>query len=250
MGIRNLSQVRAGKIHLKKGVEEILRILRREPRLTSGEFDPTRLPSLLGKDDPVILDIGCNDGGHTLLFLTLFKEPKVYSFEPDPRALERFRNKVKDTRAKLFNVAISSVDGYADFHISDGLPSEEWKATLPKGWDMSGSIRKPKRHLDLHPWCTFNELVRVETRRLDTWCSNEGVDSIDFIWADVQGAEVDLIKGGGAALRHTRYFYTEYSDRELYEGQVSLRTMLKMLPDFEVVERYENDVLLKNKRYK
>ncbi|MEN9248224.1 MAG: hypothetical protein Q6L50_08560 [Gloeomargarita sp. GMQP_bins_120] len=37
----------------------------------------------------------------------------------------------------------------------------------------------------------------------------------DFIWADVQGAEVDLIQGGLQALANTRYFYTEYANTEL-----------------------------------
>lgn len=85
---------------------------------------------------------------------------------------------------------------------------------------------------------------------LDTWCYEEGVNFIDFIWADVQGAEADLIKGGHTALRQTRYLYTEYNNQEFYEGQASLRKILKLLPEFEVVSRYDNDVLLRNKRYK
>ena len=88
----------------------------------------------------------------------------------------------------------------------------------------------------------------MNTRRLDTWAAEQAVDSIDFIWADVQGAEVDLIKGGRATLGKTRYFYTEYSNRELYAGQIDLKTLLKSLPEFEVVHRYETDVLLRNRR--
>ena len=58
-----------------------------------------------------------------------------------------------------------------------------------------------------------------------------------------------MIDGGQQALQQTRYLYTEYSNRELYEGQVRLDTILERLPDFEIASRYENDVLLKNKRY-
>ena len=42
--------------------------------------------------------------------------------------------------------------------------------------------------------------------------------AIDLIWADVQGAEADLIEGGTEALRRTRYFYTEYNNQELIRG--------------------------------
>ncbi len=114
---------------------------------------------------------------------------------------------------------------------------------------MSGSIRNPKGHLDMYPWCTFDKSFKVQTNTLDMWCDKEGVKAIDLIWADVQGAEVDLIMGGMEALDKTRYFYTEYSNQELYEGQISLRQILKLLPDFKVLYRFSCDVLLKNKRW-
>lgn len=225
------------------------RLLRWEPPIIPGEFNFYELPTLLGKDNPVILDIGSNDGGHTLGFLKLFKNPKVYAFEPDPRAQARFRRNVQDDRAKLFEIAISSVDGETKFHMSNGLPSPDWEETLPGGWDMSGSIRNPKGHLDMYPWCTFDKSIKVQTNTLDRWCDKEGVKAIDLIWADVQGAEVDLIMGGLEALDKTRYFYTEYCDQELYEGQISLRQILKLLPDFKVLYRFSGDVLLKNARW-
>ena len=249
MVLRYLKHPRLGMVYLMKGISELLRVIRRQPKITPGEFDVNSLPELLGKDDPVILDIGCNDGSHTLKFLNLFDKATVYSFEPDPRAQERFKNKVTGERARLFEVALAAVDGSADFYVSDGYPSSEWEEVMPKGWDMSGSIRKPAEHRQAYPWCTFDKKIEVRTQKLDTWCRTENVDFIDFIWADVQGAEVDLIDGGQTALRQTRYLYTEYSNRELYEGQARLGTILERLPDFEIARRYENDVLLRNRRY-
>lgn len=218
-----------------------------EPPITRGEYDLNTLPGLLGKDDPIIVEVGCNDGSHTLEFLRLFKNSKVFAFEPDLRALDGFRRNVKDSRAKLFDLAISDTDGTTEFHVSDGIPSPEGKEFRPGGWDLSGSIKKPREHLKMHPWCTFNESVVVKTKRLDTWCREEGIEAIDFIWADVQGAEQNLIMGGKEALSRTRYFYTEYCNRELYEGQIGLQGILKLLPDFEILYRFSNDVLLTNK---
>ena len=233
-----------------RALKELRRIITREPKIAPGEFDPATLPQLLRKENPVILDIGCNNGGHTLLFLSLFKNARVFSFEPDPRAQARFKKEVTDSRAKLFEMAISATDGTAEFYVSDGLPPAEWKAALPAGWDLSGSIKRPKKHLKVHPWCTFKERITVSTKKLDTWRREEGIDQIDLIWADVQGAEADLIKGGKTALQHTRYFYTEYSNYELYEGQPRLHSLMKLLPDFAIVARYSNDVLFENKQYK
>jgi len=127
--------------------------------------------------------------------------------------------------------------------MSSGQESE----IMPEGWDCSGSIRKPKNHLKVHPWCKFEKNIVIETKTLDTWCREQGIDRIDFIWMDVQGAEIDVIRGARNALKKTRYLYTEYSNKELYEGQLSLKQVLKELVEFDVVVRYPDDILLKNK---
>lgn len=62
---------------------------------------------------------------------------------------------------------------------------------------------------------------------------------------DVQGAEQDVIEGGRRALSRTRFVYTEYSNEQLYEGQLSLRELLKILPEFRIVKRYPHDILLR-----
>src|SRR5687767_9095484 len=124
------------------------------PPITSGQFNLDALPHLLGKVDPVILDIGCNDGSHTVAFLKLFMLSKIYAFEPDLRALEKFRTRIKGDRVELFDIAISDKDGTSEFHVSDGVPpSQVWKELRPDGWDLSGSIKMPKEHLEEFPWC-------------------------------------------------------------------------------------------------
>jgi len=225
------------------------------PEITTIAIQRTDLLRLVTRRNPVILDIGCNDGGHTNWFLDIFPGARVYSFEPDPRACRRFNRLVHNPRSQLFTVAISAVDGKTTFYQSDGLPPPElgewakpWVGNQ-EGWDLSGSIRKPKEHTEATPWCTFTNTIEVETMRLDSWLQERGdIETIDFIWADVQGAEADMISGGQEALTRTQYLYTEYSNRELYEGQSDLQELLAMLPDFEIITRYPNDVLLRNRK--
>jgi FkbM family methyltransferase len=208
-------------------------------------LDFATLRKLIGKRDPVILDIGANSGGEVLQFLKLFPKASIYCFEPDARAQESFRRRVKSDRVQLFEMAIGSIDGVVDFNASGGAPPPE----LGYGrtdWDLSGSIRKPKGHYDMAPWVKFDSVVQVPINRLDTWATTHGVTNVDFIWADVQGAEGDLIEGGRETLKRTRFFYTEYHDHELYEGQITFQQLLAMLPEFEIVQRFSGDVLLRN----
>ena len=232
-------------------VKDVFRSLRSGATapISPGKLEGEELRALLGRPDPVILDVGCNDGQHSAWFLELFPGARVYAFEPDPRAAKAFRATVRSERAKLFEIAVAARDGTATFHASDGLPDPKVADLYPEGWHQSGSLRRPGRsHQELYPWCRFERTFEVQTRRLDGWCSDEGVGPIDLVWADVQGAEGDLVEGGREALARTRYFYTEYDDNELYEGQLSLAQLVKLLPEFEIVRRYRWDVLLRNRR--
>jgi len=198
------------------------------------------------RDDAVILDIGANDGTHTGKFLDCFPRATVYCFEPDQRAAARWRNRITSPRAHLFECALGSFEGDADFYVSSGQPPRKPQVT---DFDQAGSLRQPKTCLERWRWLKFKEPTRVQVRTLDGWAREQGVDWIDFIWADVQGAESDLIDGGRATLRNVGYFYTEYSDAEWYEGQATLAQIIERLKeDFDPLVRWHADVLFRNKR--
>jgi FkbM family methyltransferase len=218
--------------------------LKGEPPITDSSITKDLIRQLIPIPNPTILDIGCNDGSTTIRFLETFSSPKIFCFEPDSRAALRFKIKVGNRKEVTFyEYALSDKDGEQTFYVSGG----QGRKVMPEGWDYSGSIRKPKNHLIVHPWCTFDKTITVQTKRLDTWCQENAIDRIDFMWMDVQGAEIDVIQGGRNALRNTRFLYTEYSNKELYEGQLTLKQLLKELSDFEVVVRYSDDILLRNK---
>lgn len=220
------------------------------PPISYSEITDALLQECLGKSDPTILEIGCNDGGQTLWFLEIFENARIYCFEPDPRAIVRFNERVgQRPNVKLFEIALSDQDGNIPFFQSDGYRDDRMEIDMPKGWDLSGSIRQPKDHLQLYPWVTFGQCITVMTTTLDTWCAQNNIKDIDFIWMDVQGAEIDVINGGMNALNRTHFIYMEYSDMEMYEGQNSLKQLLTHLKNFKILIRYPNDVLLRNKKY-
>ena len=59
---------------VKRLFKNLVSILRREPKITYGSISDKSIIALIKKEDPVILDIGCNDGSQTLWFLGLFKK--------------------------------------------------------------------------------------------------------------------------------------------------------------------------------
>jgi FkbM family methyltransferase len=223
------------------------------PPINFAKLGKIYLRHLLGRDAQLILDIGANDGSDTFRFVSLFPNATVYAFEPDPRAAAKFKSRGPHPRVWLFQIAIGAVDGEADFYVSSGLPPaspeimSRLKSNYPQGWDYSGSLRAPKNATAIYPWLKFESKIKVPVRSLDSWASERGIKKIDFIWADMQGAEGDLVAGGRETLARTRYLYTEYSDQEEYEGQPTLPQLSAMLPNFSILRRYQFDVFFENK---
>jgi len=139
----------------------------------------------------------------------------------------------------LIESAVGNQNGTIVFHQSSGV--DEYA-----DWNQSGSIRKPKDHTKIWPKVTFDQSIEVPIIRLDDWAKSLEIPLIDFIWADTQGAESDLILGGLETLKRVRYLYTEYGFQELYDGQVSLQEIDTLLTEFSISRVFDWDALFEN----
>jgi FkbM family methyltransferase len=199
------------------------------------------IKNLISKENPIIFEIGCADGGDTLEFINTFNDLEIHCFEPEPKNIKLFKEKINYSKHFLFEGVISDKNSTLTFNRS--------RTDNPNDLSYSGSIIKPKEHLNEWPFIKFDEEITVESITLDTYCDKNDVHIIDFIWADVQGAEDLMIIGGQESFKNkVRFLYTEYSNKEYYEGQPDLNKILSLLGDnWEVVKDYGSDVLLKNK---
>ena len=197
------------------------------------------LQSVIGCDCPTVLEIGSCEGEDSIKFLRTFPTIRLFCFEPDPANCNKHRRHIQDARCQLIEAAITNEDKNVVFHRSGGRSRR-----------ASGSLRQPKDHLKRHPWCKFDEDIVVPGITLDTWCSQNQIEIIDLIWADVNGAETSMIAGGQQALSRTRYLYTEFgpNNAEIYEGGVTKSQIIALLPQFEEVLVHSNNVLLRNKK--
>ena len=201
-----------------------------------------QLKPLIGKDDPTIIEVGANVGQTTEEFLREMPNSRVYCFEPEPRAIKKFRERITSPNVTLFECAVGDQNGVVAFNQSDGEGAA-------KDWDQSGSIRKPKRHLETWPTVKFEKQIEVPIVRLDDWALDKNFGHIDLIWADTQGAESDLVAGGASLIRNSRWLFIEYGVIEYYEGQVSLDDLCGALFDLGLVlyRKFPLDALFVNK---
>tara|TARA_Y100000310_G_C20662052_1_gene805318 strand:- start:483 stop:1145 length:663 start_codon:yes stop_codon:yes gene_type:complete len=200
---------------------------------------------------PIIVEAGANNGQDTQRILSQFKKVKMHCFEPDPRCIAKFRGRISDNRVRLYEAAVSDRDGEAVFHLSTGRRPRDRPGRKPDQINSS-SLLPPKKHLRKFPWIKFEETITVKTVKLDSWAKKHLDDDniIDFLWADVQGAEEKMITGGIETLQRTRFFYTEVGTIELYKGQMTHKPLGRLiknkLPTFKRVTNFGNNWLLKN----
>lgn len=212
--------------------------------ILSGALPPDEIRSLVRNEHPVLLDIGANCGQTTAAMLRSMPGATIHAFEPDPRAIAKFKRNIQPhPSVHLYECALGAVNGTTVFYQSSGA---EHHPDYPEGWDQSGSIRPPHTHLRVWPWVQFKQQIQVSVMTLDSWAEHQNLPLIDFIWADVQGAEGDLITGGSRTLSKVKYLYTEYSNDEWYNGQVTLAQLSAMLPGFKLIRRYAIDALFEN----
>ena len=113
---------------------------------------------------------------------------------------------------------------------------------------LSFKVDKPTKHKSIFPWVKFEERMKVRTMRLDTFATQQKLKRVDFLWIDAQGCEGDVIAGGPETLKMTRYLFMECVVDQLYDNQPDARMLLASLPDFEVLARFPDDMLLRNRR--
>ena len=197
--------------------------------------------NLINKKNPTIFEIGCADGKDSIEFIETFKDLNLFCFEPEPKNIALVKKNIKYSGHHLFEGAISNVNGEMLFNRS--------RTDNPSDLSYSGSVKRPKEHLNEWPFIKFDQQIKVKSITLDTFCEQNKIDFIDFIWADVQGAEEDLIRGGSRILKNkVKFLYTEYSNKEYYEGQMNLQNLKSMLgPDWDLIQDYKTDALFKNK---
>ncbi len=175
----------------------LLRFVEKKHFLTNlKNFDLSEEPDLLAArqyfaKDSVALDIGANIGLYTrFLSESLGANGKVVCVEPMPRTFDILSNNIDKLglgNVTAVHAAVSSSPG----QVTMELPANDW-----------GGVNYYRAHISSDGDNTSSDTFSVDAITLDSLIESQGIDfaKISFIKVDVEGFELDCLKGSSQLL--------------------------------------------------
>lgn len=179
-------------------------------KLNFTNFTPSEEKRLIAQylpNNPVVVEAGAHIGFDSAEMARYWKDGQLYCFEPVPHIYDQLvYNTQYYKNIKTYPVALSEQTGDSEIHVSQGAQN------------ASSSLLPPKDHLEIYPDIIFDKTIAIKTVNLDEWAKKEGVTKVDFMWLDLQGFELPVLKAAPNVLKTVKAIYTEVHTQETYEG--------------------------------
>jgi FkbM family methyltransferase len=164
----------------------------------------------------VYFDIGCHEGYYAFIWT---KDPNnmVYAFEPVPDLYKKLKEKeLEYPNFKVFNYAICENDGESVFFINDNLAT----CSLKEFSDEYTEIKTLQK-------------ITVQTKRLDTFCDEMGINEICLLKSDAQGSDLEVVKSMGKKIKNCKRLLIEAfitpKDNCVYKDEVKKNEVVSYL---------------------
>jgi FkbM family methyltransferase len=207
-------------------MSQISALLNKLVRKSGFEIKKTRnLPrynwlGLRNLDFRSILDVGANEGQFASEARHLFPEAHIYSFEPIWNCFNTLQSKSRQNELwSCYNVALSEIEKKATFHLhEENMPSSSLLLATPE-------------ELDLYPKSSRQTQVEVTCITLDKWASYHphALARPLMLKLDVQGYELNVLKGGCASLNYVDAVICEVNVRKFYKDQATFLAIVNLL---------------------
>ena len=153
-----------------------------------------------------VLDIGAFEGEWTLMCSTIFNDAKFIMFEAQESKTEKF-NMLKSNKV--------------DYHIGLLGPELNEKSKFYVNETVSSAL--PETAKDLQDY------IEIPMYTVDEVLKMKGVEKADFIKLDVQGFELEVLKGASIALETAEVVLMEVSLIEINKGAPLIHEVMQFM---------------------
>ncbi|QFY88664.1 FkbM family methyltransferase [Magnetovirga frankeli] len=170
--------------------------------------------------NPIVFDVGANEGQSIEKYHQLCTSATIYSFEPNPLAWDKLQESYgHNSKVKLFKKGLNEQSGLCSFFVTRELSASSLFQPEVKLQRLS----KDRKY-------DFEE-IKVDCITLDKFSIMFGIDQIDILKIDVQGAELNVLKGACNLLSRgsISVIFLEITFAETYVNQMQLIDLLSFI---------------------
>ena len=183
-----------------------------------------------------IIDVGANIGQFSNKISKILPNANIFAFEPLNNCYTELLSNVKhNTNIECFNFALGKEEGIFDMYSNDFSPS-------------SSLLKMDKTHVDLFPQTSETSIEQINVKTLDSFLNTIKINRKVLLKIDVQGYELNVLKGAEEILNQVDIIILESSFMPLYENQPLFHEIYSYLfaKDFRYNGRFDQLLSPKN----
>lgn len=184
-------------------------------------------------ESPHLLEAGAHNGESSVILLQQWPKASLFAFEPNPIAFQRLQE-VAAVHPNIFpfELALFDFNGQAPFYVQ-----------TKHGNDGASSLLEHNPDPKFKDIYTHNAPILVTCKTLDTWADENGVDHIDFMWLDMEGVELQMLRASPKILKTVKVIYTETNFQKTRLGMTQYKELHTFLTKngFDIVYHQMSD---------
>ena len=141
-----------------------------------------------------IFEVGARYGDESINLKNTFPSSKIYSFECNPNTVKKCKKKLNNKNNIYF----------FDFGLGDKNTTLPFYSYIKDNYDGPSSFLK---RIDFKH--TQKQTGLINIKRLDLFLEDKNIDNIDLLCMDVQGYELNVLKGSGNFIKNINYIIME-----------------------------------------
>jgi FkbM family methyltransferase len=175
----------------------------------------------VGSENPKCFDVGANKGQTIDLFLEIFKQPDIYSFEPSIETYTILENRKFCDNVHIFQYALGAEESRKEL-----INYEASK--LSSFLELDQSTKGQFKNIQVHGM----EEVRQTT--VDHIFDEQNIEELDLLKIDTQGYDLEVLRGSRRSLveRKINNVFIELNFASLYSKQSSPDEIIQFLGSY------------------
>jgi FkbM family methyltransferase len=147
----------------------------------------------LNKKIEIIVEAGARYGEESIAMASIFKDAKLFSFECNPNTVEICKNKLKDVSNISF-IPIGLGDKNEQLPFYSYIENNDGASSFLKRIDAER---------------TQVQTGTIDIIKLSDFVSDHNISTIDLLCMDVQGYELNILKGCGDFIKNIKFVIME-----------------------------------------